>query len=97
MHNNLFHWTSPRGVYEKFQEDARRDVRQGRTLTTFGSLCAVAAYYDLLHLRIWLALVAVGLFESSLRTFIDNSNRNWAMHVIDWLEASGVRPHQRPE
>lgn len=25
--------------------------------------------------------------ERALAVFLDNSNRNWAMHLIDWIEA----------
>jgi len=37
----------------------------------------------------WLWLFGgVYAVERATTRFIDNSNRNWAMHVIDWVEHS---------
>jgi hypothetical protein len=32
------------------------------------------------------SLVAYMQLKELFQTIIDNSNRNWAMHVIDWLD-----------
>ena len=34
----------------------------------------------------FIAMMGLGAIGVYFATFIDNSNRNWAMHVIDWIE-----------
>ena len=57
-----------------------------RTLNGTTFPVAVGAAIPSNHID-WLWIFG-GLFSTqrAITTFMDNSNRNWAMHVIDWME-----------
>jgi hypothetical protein len=86
-HINLFaHASSPEEVYAALQRDFRRD---SRLLLVCLALFGFAAY-GTVHWSGhpewgWLLSAGFSLF-AALALFLDNSNRNWAMHVIDWVE-----------
>ena len=87
-HKNLFAYGDKTDVYAALQRDYDRDtwvVAFWRVVfigTAIGAI-SIAGHSD------WLWLFA-GLFtiEQSICRYVDNSNRNWAMHVIDWIENS---------
>ena len=85
-HKNLFGYGDRKDVYEALQRDFNRDtwIQQFWHLAFLAAALGgafVAGHTD------WLWLFG-GLYaiERAIARFIDNSNRNWAMHVIDWLE-----------
>jgi len=85
-HKNLFQSGNASEVYAAFQRDFDRDT----WIQSFWRLalvaCAVGAAVLSNHVE-WLWIFG-GLFatERAITSFVDNSNRNWAMHVIDWME-----------
>lgn len=86
-HNNLFAYAADRKeVYETFQRDLNRDtwIQSAWHLVLMGT--SFGAVYFSNHAD-WL-WIFVGIYaaERAASRFVDNSNRNWAMHVIDWLE-----------
>ena len=87
-HNNLFEFGDKAEIYQALQRDFHRDVRRREWWQLGFALCAIGAG-TLSHHWDWLWIFA-GLFllERGLTLYIDNSNRNWTMHVIDWLENS---------
>lgn len=86
-HINIFrHAADQSEVYEAFQRDFNRDTYLQEywhviLLAMAGGAVFISGHKDWL----WLfgGLIAV---ERAIVKFIDNSNRNWAMHVIDWIE-----------
>ena len=87
MHENLFAYGDVREVYEGLQRDYKRDVRQIQIMDAVG---VVAVVYLARHLSGWDYVAAIVLFVivlGRLNTFIDNSNRNFMMHMIDWHNA----------
>lgn len=86
-HNNLFFGGDGdrKSVYEALQRDFNRDT--WRQLGWRWVFALVAAGAALSGHEEWLWLF-VGMYalERAHARFIDNSNRNWAMHVIDWIE-----------
>ena len=87
MHNNLFAYGNERDVYEALQRDFKRDTRQTQIMDLM--ICALVLFLTR-HFSFWarIAAFAATVVEiSRLNTFIDNSNRNFFMHMIDWLEA----------
>ncbi|MEO7405336.1 MAG: hypothetical protein ABIU95_16885 [Burkholderiales bacterium] len=93
-HNNLFQSGDSSEVYATLQEDYDRDTHiQSRwRLALLG--CAVGAVVISDHSD-WLWIFG-GLYatERAITRFLDNSNRNWAMHVIDWIEAKNMRGNE---
>jgi hypothetical protein len=86
-HNNLFRYAADRAeVYETFQRDFNRDTWIQSFWHVFIVGMALGAAYVSNHPD-WLWLFgAIYAAERAASRFVDNSNRNWAMHVIDWLE-----------
>jgi len=84
-HVNLFHHGDKKEVYAAFQRDLDRDtwVQLSWRLVLLG--CAVGAAVVSGHAD-WLWLFAI---ERSISKYVDNSNRNWLMHAIDWQERGG--------
>ena len=85
-HINLFHYYEKSAVYEAFQNHFNRDTY----VQQFWSFVFIAFSAGAVFLAgkpewVWL-LGAVFAAERKLASFIDNSNRNWAMHMIDWNE-----------
>jgi hypothetical protein len=87
-HKNLFAYGEKMDVYAALQRDYGRDtwVHFFWRLVFIGS--AIGAAFASGRFE-WLWLFA-GLYavERSIACYIDNSNRNWAMHIIDWIENS---------
>jgi len=93
MHKNLFAYGDRRDVYEGLQQDYKRDHRQTQVMDfiLFAGVGFLARSLSGWDFAAVLAVAFVGL--SRLNTFIDNSNRNFFMHMIDWTEA---RDYKRP-
>ncbi|MBI5041683.1 MAG: hypothetical protein HZB57_10950 [Gammaproteobacteria bacterium] len=95
IHKNLFHYGDSSEVYAALQEHYNRDtwIHSLWQIVLFG--CAIGAVVFSGHTD-WLWICA-GLYatERAITRFVDNSNRNWAMHVIDWVEAK--RAHESEE
>ena len=78
---------STREVYEAFVQDYRRDARQVRMFDLIAvGLLLIAAFQGLNDGWPWLMGALAALFQS-LRVFIDNSNRHFMMHALDWAAA----------
>jgi len=89
MHNNLFaHVASSREVYQLMQDHMTRDDRIAAILGSVATFCFVFALI-LGSGNGWPWLVG-GVAASFfwLIFFIDNSNRNSVLHMIDWIEAT---------
>lgn len=90
-HKNLFQYGDVSEVYAALQRDYDRDTWIHTLWQIAILVCAVGA--ALLSNRVdWLWIFG-GLYatERAITRFVDNSNRNWAMHVIDWMEAQRVK------
>ena len=92
-HKNLFAYGEKPEIYAAFQRDFDRDTWIHVFWRFVLFACAIAAitasgHYD----TVWIfaGLIAT---ERALSKFIDNSNRNWTMHVIDWIEAGRPALH----
>lgn len=74
-------------VYETFQDHYNRDTIIHMLWDIAFMFCAVGAIFIGDHAD-WLWLFG-GIYtaERKLSRYIDNSNRNWTMHVIDYLES----------
>ena len=87
-HKNLFAHGDKAAVYEALQRDYNGDswVQYFWSVVFVGS--ALGAVY-LAHHPDWFWLF-LGLYavERQVARYGDNSNRNWAMHVIDWIESN---------
>lgn len=92
MHNNLFNWASDdREVYATLQRDTKRDIRVRQSLN-FVFIAAVAYLSrDMPGLDRLAAVVAAWSGLAGLQYFIDESNRNFWMHQIDWMRATKDR------
>lgn len=88
-HNNLFaSGDRKKEVYAALQRDFNRDTHiHGLWHAGILLSAAGAAYFTNRPECLWLF---GGLYaaERSISKFIEMSNRNWAMHVIDWIENS---------
>jgi len=85
-HVNLFQHGDKKGVYAAFQRDLDRDT--WIQLWWHLVLVACAAGAAVVSGREdWLWLFG-GLYaiERGISCYVDNSNRNWLMHAIDWQE-----------
>jgi hypothetical protein len=88
-HENLFgYFSTKQEVYNKLQEDYDRDQRAcGRCLIAAPLLGIAAGFVDATTWKIPLLIGAGVALLQYLIIFIDNSNRNFLLHAIDWLEA----------
>lgn len=88
-HNNLFRHAVDRSeVYEAFQRDFNRDTWiQSFWHVVLVAMALGAAYISSHPDWLWL-FGGIYAAERAVSRFADNSNRNWAMHAIDWLENS---------
>lgn len=91
-HENLFHYLATKGeVYSKLQDDYGRDQKFcSRCQIGFVLLCVAAGLVDEDRWRTFLVVGAVLVLVQYLVIFIDNSNRNFLLHAIDWLEERSV-------
>ena len=96
-HVDLFAYAGSKAeVYKTLQRDYERDHKRCNWLSFVAALMIGAAFADTPFgielgstFRFLLALFGIILAIQYLVTFIDNSNRNWSMHVIDWIENRG--------
>ncbi len=87
QHTNLLTEASKADVYAAFQRDFNRDSWRHMVWRYVIVGCAVGAVFVSNHTD-WLWIFgAVYAMERSLTWLIENSNRNWAMHAIDWYES----------
>lgn len=87
-HINLFGYGNREGVYAALQRDYHRD---GWTEAWWALLfwgCALGAIYVSHHADWGWIFGAIFAVQRMLRVFIDNSNRNFLMHAIDWDDAT---------
>jgi hypothetical protein len=86
-HKNLFQYSDSSDVYAALQDNYNRDtwIHSFWQVVLLG--CAVGAGAISDHAD-WLWIFG-GLYatERAITRFVDNSNRNWTMYVIDWIEA----------
>jgi hypothetical protein len=87
-HVNLFHYGERQEVYAAFQRDFNRDTWVQLWWHLVLVACALGAAVVSNH-EDWLWIFG-GLYavERAISRFVDNSNRNWLMHAIDWQESS---------
>lgn len=86
QHINLFLHGNKQEVYAALQRDYDRDTwRHAFWHVVF--VCSAVGAASYANHNDWLWLFA-GMYalERALSRFIDNSNRNWTLHLIDWLE-----------
>ena len=86
-HENLiWHTGSSDEAYAAFQRHFRRDNRILQVLLVLYGFAAYGGIKIAGHTDwFWLFLGGLALLFSVFY-FVDNSNRNWAMHVIDFAE-----------
>ena len=85
-HQNLFSNAENRQeVYQSLQRDFARDEKVSHSaLTVAIALLAIALIQGPSDGWIWL-IMGCGAMFVTLTFFIDNTNRNWTMHLIDWM------------
>lgn len=86
QHNNLFQHGDKAAVYAAFQRDLGRDSRHHLfwlIVMIFAGMVTSDASGD--SRVLWVALCLYAGVRV-LEYFVDISSRNWAMHVIDWVE-----------
>jgi hypothetical protein len=95
-HVNLFHYAVDKAdVYEALQKNYDRDTWRQAGWDALFWLCAIAGSASAGHSD-WLWIFgAIYAFERSIVRYIDNSNRNWTMHVIDWIENNKANSARR--
>lgn len=87
VHDNLFQYGDKADVYLALQRDFDRDTwRHLAWHAVFLAAIIGASQFDGHSDWLWLFLGMFAL-ECAHARFIDNSNRNWTMHLIDWLES----------
>ena len=86
-HVNLFAYGERAEVYAALQRDYNRDTwRVAIWRAVFFGLAACVYLFSTHADWLWL-LAGLYVIGEMLCAFIDNSNRNWSMHVIDWIES----------
>jgi hypothetical protein len=86
QHVNLLAEANKADVYAAFQRDFNRDTWRQMVWRFVMLACAIGAVLVSKHTD-WLWIFgAIYAAEQSLAWFVDNSNRNWLMHAIDWYE-----------
>lgn len=87
-HKNLFQsGHSASEVYAALQEHFNRDtwIHSLWEVALLG--CAVGAVVFSNHADLLWIFGGLYVVERAILRYVDNSNRNWAMHMIDWMEA----------
>src|SRR5688572_4853574 len=87
-HKNLHAYGDKADVYAALQRDFDRDTWVQLSWHIVLGGAALGAVF-IAGQKDWLWLFA-GIYaaERALARYMDNSNRNWAMHVIDWIEST---------
>jgi hypothetical protein len=90
-HKNLFQFGDSSQVYAALQKHYNRDTWIHYLWHMILLGCGFGAVVISNHVD-WLWIFG-GLYatERAITRFVDNSNRNWAMHIIDWVEAKRTR------
>ena len=90
-HKNLFEFGDSAQVYAALQQHYNRDTWIHSIWQIVLLLCALGAVVISDHAD-WLWIFG-GMYatERAVARFSDNSNRNWTMHIIDWIEAKRVQ------
>lgn len=92
MHNNMFSDGHERAeVKTALIQHLKRDSRVVRTLDVITGLCLA---FELRHQSgLDSAGIFIGVFAalSALRHFIDQSNRNFFLHRLDWDETADLK------
>jgi hypothetical protein len=95
-HVNLFHYCeNKKEVYAAFQGHYNRDtwIQHWWHIVLIG--CALGAVVVSGH-KDWLWLFGgLHAMERAISCYVDNSNRNWLMHAIDWYECEEGRKEGR--
>lgn len=90
MHTNMFAYgADEKDVYTALERDT---ARGSKSITVMDLILAVAALYLVRDLPTWdkvAALVFAFVAMRRLYFFIDQSNRNFFMHWLDWRRARG--------
>jgi hypothetical protein len=98
MHTNLFSYVSTSDeVYRTMQEHMKRDERYTKACFYGAAIClSLALRYGAADGWPWLI---GGIFCSvfGLVYFVDNSNRNFYLHMVDWVEATQAKSENRNE
>lgn len=83
-HENMFRYFSDKQeVYQKFQSDQREDANRAAIYLIGVFACIIA--FEFFH-SVFVVLLGFVLGKGYLSAFIDMSNRNFLMHMIDWME-----------
>lgn len=91
IHNNMFNHGDKAQVYALLLRQGARESRQSIFLQLLFAAIAIAGSIVSKH-HDWLWIFAgFWVMEQSIWCFIDQSNRNWAMHVIDWMENGRIK------
>lgn len=86
LHMNLYHHAERKDVYATMQKDFNQDTWLQSWWHAVFVGCTFGATVVSDHLD-WLWIFG-GLYalERAIVRFIDNSNRNWFLHAVDWQE-----------
>lgn len=89
MHINLFAWAADdHEVYAALQRDTKRDigVRQALNMIFLAAVAYLSRHLPGLDQAA--ALIGSWAGIAGVQRFIDESNRNFWMHQIDWMRAT---------
>lgn len=87
MHRNLYASADEDEVYAALERDTNRD---SKVINTMDLVLIVAAIYLARSLPTWdfvAVLVVAFVGMQRLNYFIDQSNRNFFMHMLDWQQS----------
>ena len=88
-HVNLFDNCATRNeVYAVLQEHFERDDRRSGWLMKIAAVSLAAAFVGdagSVWRNVGFCISAIAAFNSFVY-WIDNSNRNWTMHLMDWID-----------
>jgi hypothetical protein len=88
MHTNLFSAGHTKAeVYEALVEHQHRDARHMSWWAFASAVALLVAIQKHGLVRDVAALACLTSAASSLRVFIDQSNRRFFLHLIDWMNA----------
>jgi hypothetical protein len=85
-HNNVHSYDEFQEVYKTLQKEMVRDYKWQRAyeaIAVISFVIFISAKDE--GLIIFFGITTFIAFLSSVKNFIDNSNRNWHLHMIDYL------------
>lgn len=95
-HTNLHAHMERSEVYRTFQRDYNTDSwKHGAWHAALLFIAIGAAAFSGRTEWLWL-FGGMYATERAITRFIDMSNRNWAMHVIDWIESNRSLDRDQP-